>query len=130
MKGFPDGAVNGGYFRQLIHAFAWLAIPLALVIITLIALLTAMIQAYIFALLASLMERGNPRGLQLVQLLNIAIHAVTPAAIVYTVYEALRLEGVDLWLIYLVIYGIFVVGASNACRDRLPNEEREEDGLP
>ncbi len=129
LKGFPDGEVNGDYFRYLIHAFAWVAFPLALVMVILIALLTCMIQAYIFAFLAAWVERNNPRGLRMPQLLNVSLHAVTPAAIVYTAYLALRLEGIDLWLMYLVIYGIFVVGGSNACRDQLPKEEREEDGL-
>jgi hypothetical protein len=129
LRRFPNGRLNGDYFRQLIHSFAWVAFPIALLLIIGVALLTSLVQAYIFAFLASWIERGNPRGLRLAQLLNIAIHAVTPAAIIYTVYLSLRLEGVDLWLMYLVIYGVFVVGASNACRDHLPSEEHEEDEL-
>ncbi|MEI6084080.1 MAG: DUF1189 family protein [Verrucomicrobiota bacterium] len=129
LRGFPDGVVNGNYFRQLVRAFMWVGLPVLFLIITLIALFTVLVQAYIFALIASLMERTNPKGLRLAQLLNLAIHAATPAALIYTIFQALQLTGVDLWLIYLLIYGVFVVGAANACRERLPAEEPEEDEL-
>ena len=129
LRGFPDGAVNGDYFRHLIRAFAWVGLPMFYGAITLIALLTLLVQAYIFAVVASLMERNQPRGLKLAQLLNLAIHAATPAAIVYTAYLALQLHGIDLWLIYLVIYGLYVVGAASACRDTQPAEEKKEDEL-
>lgn len=129
LRGFPNGVVNGNYFRQLVRAFMWVGVPVMFVIITLIALFTVLVQAYIFALIASLMERGNPKGLQLPQLLNLAIHAATPAALVYTIYQALQLEGLDLWLVYLLIYGVFVVGAANACRDQVPAQEPKEDEL-
>jgi len=129
LRGFPDGVVNGDYFRQLVRSFMWVGVPVVFVIIVLIALFTVLVQAYIFALIASLMERSNPHGLQLPQLLNLAIHAATPAALVYTIYQALRLTGFDLWLVYLLIYGVFVVGAASACRDRAPAKEPEEDEL-
>lgn len=129
LRGFPDGTVNGQYFRNLIHAFAWVGLPVLFVVITLVALLTVLIQAYIFAFVASLMERHQPHGLRLPQLLNIAIHAATPAALIYTVYQALRLDNIDLWLVYLIIYGVYVVGAANACRDHRPAPKPEENEL-
>ena len=129
LSGFPDGVVNGDYFRGLIRSFLWVGLPLFFLVVVLIGLLSTLLQAYLFSLVASLLERGLPSGLQLPQLLNIAIHAVTPAAIVITAYLAMRLRGLDLWLIYLIIYAIFLVGATNACRDRTAKEESHEDDL-
>jgi hypothetical protein len=129
LRGFPNGVVNGDYFRGLIRSFLWVGLPFSLLLLVLIGLLSTLIQAYLFSLVASLLERGLPSGLRLSQLLNIAIHAVTPAAIVFTAYLAMRLRGLDLWLIYLVIYAIFLVGATNACRDRTAPEESRHDDL-
>ena len=118
LAGFPNGPVNGDYFRSLMRSFLWLLIPFSWLFLTLAGLLACLIQAYVFSLVASLLERAVPHGLQLPQLLNIAIHAVAPAAIIVTAYRAMWLENIDLWLVYLIAYGIFLIGASNACRQR------------
>ena len=117
LRGFPDGPFNGAYFRRLIRLSLWAALPFLWPALTLLGLLTALLQAYFFSVISSLMERGLPGRLQLNQLLNIAIHAVTPGAIIVTAYAAMRLPGLDLWLVYLIAYGVFLVGATNACRD-------------
>lgn len=127
LRGFPNGVVNGDYFRRLFRAFLWVGLPFSLIVLILLGLLTCLLQAYLFSVVASFMERTMPKPLQLQQLLNIAIHAVTPAAIIVTVYMAMRLEGLNLWLIYLIAYGIFLVGATNACRDKPPRETIRED---
>jgi hypothetical protein len=127
LRGFPDGVVNGDYFRKLIRMFLWVRLPFALVVLILLALLSTLLQAYLFSIVASFMERSMPSPLRLQQLLNIAIHAVTPAAIIVTAYMAMRLHELNLWVIYLIAYGIFLVGATNACRDRSV-ERREPDG--
>jgi Protein of unknown function (DUF1189) len=130
LRGFPDGVVNGDYFRKLIRAFLWLGLPFALVIIILLALLSTLLQAYLFSFIASFMERSMPAPLQLKQLLSIAIHAVTPAAIIVTAYSAMRLHDLNLWIIYLIAYGVFLIGATNACRDHVEKKEpRKEDLL-
>ncbi|HUJ10649.1 MAG TPA: DUF1189 family protein [Verrucomicrobiae bacterium] len=118
LRGFPDGVVNGDYFRKLVRTFLWVGLPLALVVLILLALLSTLLQAYLFSIVASFMERSMPSPLRLQQLLNISIHAVTPAAIIVTAYMAMRLHDLNLWLIYLVAYGIFLIGATNACRDK------------
>ena len=117
LSGFPDGAVNGEYFHNLSRALLWLLVPLGWLLIVLLGMLSCLIQAYMFSMVASFMERSMPSPLQLPQLLNIAIHACTPAAIVVTVYTAMRLHNLNLWLVYLIVYGIFLIGATNACRD-------------
>jgi hypothetical protein len=117
LAGFPNGPITGEYFRSMARTFLWVLVPFSWLFLTLGSLLLCLIQAYIFSLVASFMERRLPHGLQLPQLLNIAIHAVAPAAIILTAYKAMWLEGVDLWLIYLIAYGIFLIGASSACRD-------------
>jgi hypothetical protein len=117
LRGFPNGVVNGNYFRRLIRALLWLLVPLGWLLLVLLGMLGCLIQAYLFAMVASFMERSMPSPLQLSQLLNIAIHACTPAAIVVTAYTAMRLHNLNLWLVYLIVYGIFLVGATNACRD-------------
>jgi Protein of unknown function (DUF1189) len=129
LRGFPDGAVNGEYFRHLIRALLWLALPLGWLVLVLLGMLSCLLQAYLFSMVASFMERSMPSPLQLQQLLNIAIHACTPAAIVVAAYIAMRLHNLNLWLVYLVVYGIFLVGATNACRDRVSRIEPREDDL-
>ena len=129
LRGFPDGVVNGDYFRKLIQMFLWVGMPFALVVLILLALLSTLLQAYLFSFVASFMERSMPSPLQLHQLLNIAIHAVTPAAIIVTAYSAMRLHDLNLWAIYLIAYGVFLIGATNACRDRLERRQPHEDGL-
>jgi hypothetical protein len=128
LAGFPNGPINGDYFRSMVKTFLWVLVPFSWIFLTLGGMLVCLLQAYMFSLVASFLERSIPHGLQLSQLLNIAIHAVTPAAIILTAYKAMWLEGVDLWLIYLIAYGIFLVGASSACRD-LPRKEDPKEEL-
>lgn len=123
LRGFPNGPVNGEYFRHLIRAMLWLLVPLGWLALVLFGLLSCLLQAYLFSVVASFMERSMPAPLTLSQLLNIAIHACTPPAIVVTVYSALRLHSLNLWLVYLIVYGIFLVGASSACRDHVQKIE-------
>lgn len=123
LRGFPNGTVDGNYFRHLIRALLWLLVPLGWLLLVLFGMLSCLLQAYLFSVVASFMERSMPAPLQLPQLLNIAIHACTPAAIVVTVYSAMRLHNLNLWLVYLIVYGIFLVGASTACRDQVKKQE-------
>lgn len=128
LQGFPDGKVNGSYLRELLGVLLWVGVPLAIGGLFLAGFAGALLQAWLFTLAASFMERGAPGALKFRQLFNLALHAVTPSAIILTVYAACRLEGLDLWLIYLIAYGIFLVGASNAChRPAVPEESREDD---
>lgn len=123
LKNFPDGSVDGNYVLGLIRTSLLVALPFILLIVALVGLLTCLLQAYLFSVIASYMERHLPRPLHFQQLLNIAIHAVTPGAIIATTYTALWLRGLNLWIIYLIAYGIYLIGATNACRDELPVKE-------
>ena len=127
LVGFPNGQINGDYFRSMVKTFLWVLVPFSWLFLTAAGLLACLLQAYIFSLIASYLERRLPHGLRLPQLLNIATHAIAPAAIIFTAYKALWLEGIDVWLIYLIAYGVFVIGASNACRDGPQHEEPKEE---
>jgi len=129
LRRFPDGVVNGDYFRHLIRAMLWLLVPLGWLLLVLFGMLSCLLQAYLFSVVASFMERSVPAPLQLPQLLNIAIHACTPATIVVTIYFAMRLHNLNLWLVYLIVYGIFLIGASIACRDPVEGRKPREDYL-
>jgi hypothetical protein len=129
LRRFPDEAVNGDYFRHLIRAMLWLLIPLGWLLLVFFGMLSCLLQAYLFSVVASFMERSMPAPLQLLQLLNIAIYACTPATIVVTLYSAMRLHNLNLWLVYLIVYGIFLIGASIACRDPVEGRRPREDDL-
>lgn len=126
LRGFPDGEVNGEYFHNLSRALMWLVIPLGWLLLVLLGMLSCLVQAYLFSMVASFMERSMPSPLALPQLLNIAIHACTPAAIVVTVYTAARLHDLNLWMVYLIVYGVFLIGATSACRDPLEREKQPD----
>jgi hypothetical protein len=127
LNGFPDGEVSGAYLRRLMFWTLPVALPVAGLVAVLLGLLVTMIQSYLFALIGSVIERPDEDSLTLPQLLNLALHAVTPGAIIVTVYMALRLDGLNLWLIYLIAFGVFLVGSTNACRDDRPTSRPDED---
>ncbi|MCS7049561.1 MAG: DUF1189 domain-containing protein [Verrucomicrobiae bacterium] len=126
LQGFPDGVVDGAYVRRLVRTFLWVAMPVVYGVVVLVGTLSALLQAYLFAGVATFTERSLPSPLTLNQLLSIAIHAVTPAAIVFTVWTSFRLSGVNLWLVYLVVYGVFLIGGTYACRNPVDGEDDGE----
>jgi hypothetical protein len=126
LRGLPDGVVNGDYFLSLMRAFAWVAIPLGYLAMVTCGMMLVLVQALFFAFIGSFVERAAPRPLSLTQHLNIAIHAATPAAIIVTAYLAFRMWAMDFWLIYLIAYGVALIGASNVCRDTPPAKQEED----
>ena len=129
LHGFPDGNVNGDYFRQLFRSFLWVGGPVAWVMLAVVALLIILAHAVIFAGFASMMDRGAMRALSLRQLLNVAIHAATPATLVNAAFIALQLESINLWWLYLIVYGIYLIGAVAASREPLPQDVLGPDDL-
>ena len=129
LRGFPDGPVNGDYFRTQLQPVLLLSLPFVAGGLVVAGLLFTVAQACFFSWIGSMMERNAPHPLSFQQLLNIALHATTPAAIIVTAYLAMRLPGLDLWLVYLIAYGIFLVGATHACRNRDSAEQPQENDL-
>jgi len=127
LRGFPDGTVNGAYFRQLFRTFLWVGGPVSGLLLTMIALLIILGHAIIFASFATLMDRGAMRALNFWQLLNIAIHAATPAVLVNAAFIALQLDSINLWWLYLIVYGLYLIGAVAACREPVPQDSAEPD---
>lgn len=113
-QALPSGAVNGNYTQR----YLWKAIPIAFVMMTLLAFAACLAQSHLFAGFSSILEQHLPVRFTYWQLLNLATFAITPAAIIVTIYAAFGLEGLPLPIIYLVAYGIFLIGSSNACRPR------------
>ena len=127
LRGFPDGPVNGEYFRQLCRSFLWVGGPVSWVLLALFAMVIILLHATIFAGFATLMERGVDRTLTFWQLLNIAIHAATPATLVTAAFLGLQLESVNLWWLYLIVYGLYLIGAVAASRDPAPEDRSPTD---
>ena len=86
------------------------------------SLLIILFHALIFAGFAAVMERGTSRALHFGQLLNIAIHAATPAILVNAAFLALQLEVINLWWLYLIVYGLYLIGGVAASREPIPQD--------
>jgi hypothetical protein len=123
----PDGVVNGDYMTRYLQGMLLIGAPLAALLLFIVGGLAMLAHAWFFSFTAGILERGQPNPLTPPQLLNIAIHAITPAALVCAVYAAFGLREVDYWLVYLIVYGIFLVGAANTCRRLLFGEQAQED---
>ena len=117
LHGFPDGNVNGDYCRQL---FLWVGTPVVGLMLGGIALVIILGHAITFAGFAAIMERSAVRALNFRQLLNIAIYAATPATLVSAAFIALELESVNLWWLYLIVYGLYLIGGVAASREPAP----------
>ncbi|MBM3859437.1 MAG: DUF1189 domain-containing protein [Verrucomicrobia bacterium] len=118
LRGFPDSTITADYIRNFLRAGILMSIP----ILFAAASFLVVAQILLFSFAAAILERGMAGGLRWPQLFNIALHAVTPAAIIFTTYLAMRLEGFDLQLIYIIAYGVFLLGATNACRTPVAEE--------
>jgi len=126
LRDLPDSTINADYVRVLVMLALWVSVPVMLIA----GLAATFTQACFFSLATAILERGMSRGMSWSQLLNISLHAVTPAAIIFTTYTAMRLEGIDLRLVYLIAYGIFLIGGTNAARNPAPERESSDNELP
>lgn len=113
LRTFPDTEITADYIRHFLRGAVLMSVP----VLYLAGVVVVLGQVLLFSSAAALLERGVATGLRWRQLFNIALHAVTPAAIIVTVYATVGLEGLDLQLIYVIAYGIFLLGATHACRD-------------
>lgn len=132
LAGYPEGPVTGAYIRRLVTISLCLGVPMSWVLLLLVGMFTCLMQSYFFSVVTSLMERTMPAPMTLPQLLNIAIHAVTPGTVIVTAYSIFWSYGWELTLnvlslIYLIAFGIFFTGATGACRDKTRAEAKEED---
>lgn len=127
LHGFPDGAVTGDYCRQLFRSFLWVGGPLAWILFAGLAWGLILVHAFLFAGFAAVMDRRALRPLSFRQLLNIAIHAATPAVLVSAAFIALQLESINLWWLFLAVYGVYLLGGVAASRDPLPDDVPDSD---
>lgn len=118
LRAFPDAEITPAYLRNLVRAAILMSLPVFFVL----GIVVLLGQVLLFSLVGAFIERSMINGLRWPQLFNIAVHAVTPAAVIFTVYVSMRLEGLDLQLVYVVAYGIFLLGATNACRNPAPDQ--------
>lgn len=110
----PGGPFNGSYVQHYLRS----VIPTAAVLLGLMAFVCCLAQTHLLATFGSMFEPHWEARLSYWQLLNLATFAITPAAILVTIYAALGLEGLPLPLIYLVAHGIFFIGSAHCCRPR------------
>jgi len=122
LRGFPNAEINADYIRNFLRAGIIMCVPVLLVG----GFCVALAQILLFSFAAAVLERGVANGLRWSQLFNIALYAITPAAIIFTTYAAMRLQGLDLQLIYIVAYGIFLLGAARACRKPAAEEKNAD----
>ncbi len=124
-KKFPNGTVNREYLKKLgeemVHTLPFFYFPLCLII-----LLLGLIQAFLFTLLVSFLERSmNPR-FTFSQLFNIALFAITPGAIIIATYISAGFREIRHDLLYFACYCLFLVMASSACRPSLSSPRNQE----
>lgn len=127
---FPPGRVDAGYIRGLMLGGAWAGVLMAVALIVCAALVAVVLQAYLFSAVAAFMDRSEGEGLRLRQYMNIALHAATPALLVVTAYTVMGLEMLieHIGWVYLIVYGIFLMGGTNACRRH--DDEPDQAGNP
>ncbi len=119
LRGFPDTEITADYVRNFVRTAVFMSVPMLLGG----ALCVALAQVLLFSFATAVLERSMANGLRWTQLFNIALHAVTPAATIFATYAAMRLQGLDLQLIYIIAYGIFLIGATKACREPMAEEK-------
>lgn len=126
LRDIPDTLINSAYIRHLTQTFL-LVIVLLLPVAAFCGTLS---QALFFSFATSMLERGLPSGLRWSQLFSIAVHAVTPAAIILAAYLIMGMHDFNLQLIYLIAYGVFLLGGTNASRNTIPKQEAPDIDFP
>jgi hypothetical protein len=123
-KTMPDGTLNSEYLG------AWGSetrrrLPIALPILWLTIMLGGLLQAFFFTMLVGFVEKTMQPSFTFTQLFSIAVFAITPGAIVISIYSAIQFYEIRYDLLYFVCYCFFLVLASGACRTVLPGAKKE-----
>ena len=116
--GWPDGEVNIDYLKNLEHK-TYLALPWIYFIIWLTTVLLGLLQALLFTLFTSFIERSASLSFKFNQLLNLAVFAITPSAMILTIYLTIDFYRLPLSLLYFTTYCFFFIMATSSCRELL-----------
>jgi hypothetical protein len=128
IDGFPDGRVDQNYIMNLGTRAGYVVAPFFWVVLALVFFLVGLLQALFFATLVSFLEKTIRPSFSFDEMLNISIYALTPGALIVTVYWIWGVSIVPYDLVYFFTYIVFHVMASGACRRSMmpPGWEDEE----
>lgn len=130
IKGFPDGRVDRDFLVNFGTLMGYVGAPLWFVILTLVFYLVGLLQALFFATLVSFLEKTIQPSFTFEEMLNISIYALTPGALIVTVYWIWGmfwgLLPIPFDLVYFLSYIIFHVMGSGACRRSLMPPDQED----
>lgn len=116
LDGFPDGRVDQDYITRIGRQGGYVVAPFFWIVLTLVFFLLGLLQALFFATLVSFLEKTIQPSFTFDEMLNISIYALTPGALIVTVYWAWGISLVPYDLVYFFSYIVFHVMASGACR--------------
>jgi len=126
IKDFPNGRVDGDYILELGKQGGYVMAPFLLVVMILLFYVIGLLQALFFATLVSFLEKTIQPSFTFEEMLNISTCALTPGAVIVTVYWAWGIMVIPYDLIYFFSYIVFHVMASGACRRSMLPPEQDE----
>lgn len=98
--------------------FSRFALPILLVSLYPYYIVVKLIQILLFSLIALIVNTITKANLKYENLFNISLFALTPPALLATVFTLAGLKIPFIWLLYIIVYIIFIIGGIRSCRPR------------
>lgn len=99
--------------------FSRFALPILLVSLYPYYTVVKLIQILLFSLIALIVNTATKTNLKYENLFNISLFALTPPVLLATIFTLAGLKIPLIWLLYIVVYIVFIIGGIRSCREVL-----------